>query len=935
MKTFLKILLYFILFIVVAALVTPLLFKKQILQIASEQANNNLNAKVAIADVKLSMFKRFPNLYVGLKGVSVVGVDQFDGDTLVSFDAFEVNVNLISAIKMDSIKVKGISLINPVMNAIILEDGTANWDIAKESDEIEEEVVEPEDSAGVAPQIKLKKFEIQNARISYTDKEADMAASLDGLNFSLSGDMSQSFTTLLLNLDITKVNFIMEGMKYLKDVRLNFLADIAADLENSEYTINKNELSLNELTLGLEGKVTMKGEDIITDTRFYTTNTSFKTLLSMVPAIYMKDFEDVETKGELKLDGTVIGTVGENILPVVNLELKVANAMFNYPDLPKQVDNINIGVKVKYHGVFEDSTTVSIDKFHLEIADNPVDLEMYIKTPMTDMHVNGNLKANLELASLADAVPMEGTTLSGKVISNIDIMGYLSSIENEEYEKFKADGKLQLKDLKAKSTDLDYDVNINDMVMLFSPKFVDLQKFDIKIGESDIQLKGKLENFIPYVFADKTVKGSLDFTSSYLNLNQFMTEDTSIVEVTEEVEDTTAMAVIEVPKNIDFALKTNLAKVIYDKMTIDDITGMIIVKDGTVGLKSLNMNTLGGFVNVSGEYNTNDIENPFVDLDLAMTEIDISSTVEAFNTIEKLAPISKHAFGNITTSFTYTSFLEENMKPRMKSIVCTGLLKSKSIKIENAKTFNAIGEKLGSDKFKELTLNDLDLDFDIRDGVLAVKPFETKLGKGKAMIGGNQSLDKSLDFDINLTMPRSYLGEGANSTINSLASNATAKGLQIDQNEDMNFGIKLGGTVTDPKVIVDLKSNAKKAVQVAKENIVNRAKEESQKRIDDTKAKANAEAQRILDNAEKQSQQVMQRAKIAADKTKQEYYGKANQLEKEASGKPKFARDLAKKAADKVRKEGDQKSAQIIKEAEAKSNKILEDARKEADKRTQ
>ena len=935
MKTFLKILLFIILFIIVAAFITPLLFKKQILNIAKEQANANLKAQVDIKDVRLSVFKRFPNLNVGLKGVSVVGTDQFEDDTLVSFDAFEVNVDIISAIKMDSIKIRSISLVHPVMNAIILEDGSVNWDIAKET---EEEIEEPGDiteTTGASPQVKLKKFEILDGEISYTDYGSDMSATLDGFNFNLSGDLSEKLTTLLLSLDITSVNFFMDGMRYLKDTRLNFLADIEADLENGKYKINKNELSLNELTLGIEGDVEMKEDDINTTLNYYTTNTSFKTLLSLVPAIYMKDFEDVETSGELQLKGTVIGTISDNILPLVTLDLEVSNAMFKYPDLPEKVDQIGIGLSVLYHGVFEDSTKVDLNKFHMEMAGNPIDLVLHVTTPMSDMHVNGNLKANLDMSSLAKAVPMEGTIMTGKVVSNIDIMGYLSSLENEQYEDFKADGLIQLQKIQMNSSDMDYDIAIDQMQMLFSPKYVDLKIFEMRIGNSDIQLSGKLENFIPYVFEDKTVKGNLNFNSGYLDLNQFMTMDSTEVEESVEEEDSSSLAVIEVPDNIDFNLKTNLKKVIYDQLNIDDVSGTIIIKGGVVNMNNLNLNTLGGFINVSGEYNTSDMENPFVDLDLSMTNIDISSTVKAFNTIEDLVPISKNTKGKISTQFTFSTFLQNDMTPRMNSIISSGSLNSKAIVIENSNTFKAIGDKLGSDKFKELTLSDLSLDFMIRDGKIVVAPFETKMGQGKAMIGGEQFLDQTINYTINLSMPKSGLGEGAGSAISSLTSDAVSKGVEIDPNENMNFDIKVGGTVTDPKILLDLKSNAKKAVEAVKLQMINRGKEEMNKQEAEAKAKANEEAQRILENAEKQSEQVLQQAKVAADKVKKEYNDKADKLEEEAADKPKFARDLAKKAADKVRNEGDEKAAKIIDEAELKSKSILENARKEANAKTQ
>ncbi len=77
----------------------------------------------------LSLFRGFPDLSVNLHQVSVVGLEKFEGDTLAGLERFEFRVNPFSAIRKD-IQVKSILLDRPLINGIVLEDGSANWDIA-------------------------------------------------------------------------------------------------------------------------------------------------------------------------------------------------------------------------------------------------------------------------------------------------------------------------------------------------------------------------------------------------------------------------------------------------------------------------------------------------------------------------------------------------------------------------------------------------------------------------------------------------------------------------------------------------------------------------------------------------------------------------------------------------------------------------------------
>src|SRR4030043_1838656 len=162
MKKILTILLIIILVIITALIATPLLFKKQLLQKAKEVANTSVNAKVDFSDFRLSLFRDFPKLSVSLLDVSVVNYKPFKGDTLVAFDECNAAVDLISIIKKDAIRVKSIVLDRPVLNGIILEDGTTNWDIALPAESVEPEEVDTTVSKTMDLKIALKKFEIRS-----------------------------------------------------------------------------------------------------------------------------------------------------------------------------------------------------------------------------------------------------------------------------------------------------------------------------------------------------------------------------------------------------------------------------------------------------------------------------------------------------------------------------------------------------------------------------------------------------------------------------------------------------------------------------------------------------------------------------------------------------------------------------------------------------
>ncbi len=923
MKKFFKISGIILLVLFLLILIIPIAFKGKIMKIAKEQINQNINAKTDF-DLSLSLIRSFPNVSVQLKNLYVAGIDDFEGDTIFKVKSVEIVADLISAIKMENVKIKRISVDYPRVHAWVTPEGKVNWDIMKETEEEEEDT----SSSDVDMKIELKKFEINHALIRYDDDSSKINASLDDFNFLLRGDLSQDFSTLDMSSNTKYVNVIYDGIRYLRDVALTMQMQVDADLKNSTYTLKDNSVALNDLVLRFDGNVGMPNEeDVVIDLKYGLDKANFKSLLSLIPAIYMKDFKDVKTAGKLQLEGNVKGTYNEKTMPNVALKLLVENAMFKYPDLPKSADHIGIDVNMFFDGVQNDNSTVDVNKFHVELGGNPIDMTLNIKTPVSDMHLNGSIDMNLDLATINDVIPLDSTVMKGKIQAGLDFMGLMSYIETEQYEKFKADGSMTIKDFSYSSPDMPQDFTINDASMVFSPRYVDVKNFDAIMGKSDFHVSGKVEDFIPYVFDDKTIRGNFIFTSGVLDLNEFMTDETEPVA---EDTDTVPLSVFEVPSNIDFKLVSRIDKMYYDKLVIENTIGTILVKENRVILQGLTMDMLQGKMKVSGEYNTRDVKNPLVDLDFSATSIDIPAAFSSFSSLQQFAPIAGKAVGKVNMGMKFSTLLDQEMMPVLKSIAGKGNLKSDLVGIKSSATFDKIGNALKTKAFDNMTLKNLGIDFEIREGKLLVSPFETNLGGAKLLIGGDQSLDQTMNYTIGISIPRSELGAAANAPIDNLLSKASGAGLKIDPLKNLSFKAKVTGTFKDPKVGLDMADNSSGAKDALKDEVKQAVQQQIDTKKEEARAAAQAEVDKIMANAQKEADALKTKAAGAADIVRKEANANADKLV--AKAKDPISKKLAEEAAKKVRQEGETSAQKIIKEADVKAASIMKSAQEQGNK---
>ncbi|MGB1318689.1 MAG: AsmA family protein, partial [Flavobacteriales bacterium] len=443
MKKLLYVLGFLILLIVAAAIIVPIVLKEPITKAVKKEANANLNAIVDFTDVNISLLRSFPDLYVGVEGLSVTGKDDFEGRTLVTLGALVLDVDLMSAFGGKPI-INEIALTNGLANIIVLENGKANYDIVPESEEAyTEESAEPAASEEGAFAIQLKRFRVDGLEVMYNDLEGGMSFSTSNIEMTLGGDFSADRTSLNTNLLLETVKLKTGGVSYLNGVELELKADVDADMANKSYTLNQNEFRINGLHLALDGNISMPNEDDINlDVTYSAAKTEFKEILSLVPAIYAKDFSDVKASGSLELNGMVKGTYNENAIPGFTANVKVGNGQFKYPDLPKSVDGIAIDLSVANPGGDVDNTVIDMKTFKFQLAGNPFEIRALVKTPVSDPNIDASFKGKIDLTSLADAIPMEeGDKLSGTIIADAEMKGKQSDLDRGRYQKFNAKGE--------------------------------------------------------------------------------------------------------------------------------------------------------------------------------------------------------------------------------------------------------------------------------------------------------------------------------------------------------------------------------------------------------------------------------------------------------------------------------------------------------------
>lgn len=894
MKRFLKITATVVAVVLVVAIVTPLLLRGKIGDIVKREANAMLAARLDFEKLDISLLRNFPNASLNLKGLTLVGTDRFEGDTIVAARRITVVVNLMSLVGDEGFEVRKIILASPALHAHKLADGAVNWDVMKPSGEAD--TTAAEESAPSSFRLSVRDFRLTDAVIRYEDDSTGMELRTAPLSLRLSGDMSAESTQLDLDLLAGGVDFTQGGVPLLHDAELALDAEIDADLAEGRFTFSRNTLRLNAIEMRLDGWVQQVGDALAMDVSAGCSEVRFKDLLSLIPAFYKHEFRSLAASGELSMELWARGQMHGAQLPAFELKTEVHNGSFQYSSLPKAVTDINIAAKVSNAGGELDKTEVEISEFGLKMAGNSLSATGYATNLMSDPTFRATLSGRVDLGAIREVYPLEkGIDLTGRIAASMKLSGRMSDVESGRYERISASGSLVVEQLGLHVQQLP-EVFIRRAAATISPQAMTLGEFGVTVGGSDLSATGQLTGYLGYLMRGEQLAGRLYVKSDLLDLNEIRAavpadaeaESADAEKPAEEAAAAPAQAIV-VPKNLNLSLNAELKKVLFEKMVITDIAGEMSVAGGTLSLDRLGLQLFGGKASASGRYSTAaDPAHPTLSLAASIAKASFPRTFEEIEAVRQLAPIFEKASGDYSLSIDMRTTLDAAMSPDLMSLTAQGEISSENVSVEGVEVFDKLADLLKNDKLRRIEARDLKIRFSIKDGRVTTEPFDLKMGDVNVNMSGTTGLDRTIDYTAKVTLPAGVGGVlGA-----------------------VNVGI--GGTFTSPKITLGVQETVEQVVSnVVSEQIDNLTGGRGGLLSDDTQTRAAA----LREEAQRAGEKLVEAAETQRQK-----------LVDAAAKKGALAKIAAEAAGDALVDEAKKQSKALLEEAEKQIQKLTQEA---------
>ncbi|HRW74647.1 MAG: hypothetical protein H6568_01300 [Lewinellaceae bacterium] len=559
-----------------AALILPSVFKDDVLAVLREEANKDLRATIDFSDIDLSLFRQFPLLSVQIDDLSIVGKDAFDGYPFLTCSQAEVALSVWDLIRSDApLRIKRLFLDDPSIQVLVLEDGSANYDLTYPDTTLQAtpEVATPIQGA-------IESYRISNGRIRYDDRTMPFQMDMIGLNHSGTGDFTQSQFVLQTSTTIDTLNMVYDGTSYLSRVKASMEADLDVDLDQMRFAFGSNQMQLNDLSLVGEGSISMPEEDIVMDLRFSSPQSDIRHVWSMIPGAYTRDYAALKATGTFALDAWMKGTYSETSFPAFSFKVNIGDGQIQYPDLPVPIEDLALDLHLEQPGNQLEAMTISMPVFQVTIKDQSIRGHLNAKDLFTDPFVDLEAAGGLDLAVLQQAFPLEAAQLAGQISLDLGIRARMSDLDAARVDAVDLHGQASVRNILYQTSGQP-SLGISSGTIQFSPQAVSTKDLVIQAGKSDLQINARFDNVLAFLHPERTLKGQMTVRSQLIDLDEWSSTSTEEDVATEPTSDSPA----ELPvQTYDLSVDMTVGKLIANQMTIEKVR-----LNGTAGPTVLNI----------------------------------------------------------------------------------------------------------------------------------------------------------------------------------------------------------------------------------------------------------------------------------------------------------------------------------------------------------
>lgn len=775
--------------VLLSLVLTVLLFKDRIIRSFIAEANKQLNTPVTIKHIDVGILRNFPNLSIVLTDVYIE--DSHPG-TYPLLTAKRVSFKLNPFDVYNGVfRVTGISIRESETNLKINEAGKTNYDILKP--------VESGVQKSGSLSMDLRDVVLEQTRVSYYDITSRQHFIFQSPDLDASIGMEDDIYNISARGDVLTEKLSIDGKSFLSEKKFQINSTIDYDDVKKSLLIKPSLLQLKGSSFLVEGTYDWKGANSI-DIRVDGKDTDIQTLLSLLPESISIPLERYQSRGEVYFSSRLHGEISKAQLPALQIDFGFQNTTIYHAVYKSKIEKASLKGSFSSTNLRLPKRSVLILKDIKGTLNNEPFTANFAMREFDNPEVETSFRGNIDAAALYGFFPIDQVAnVEGNLLADVSFRGRIELLKNKATaQKVSTQGNVELRNINLKYGKDKVPLSNLKGNLRFSNNDLALSNVSAKFGNSDFLFNGFFKNVITFLlFENQPVGIETDLKSEFLDLNELLK-----IGYGSGGEQSTEEYQFDISKNVYLNFNCDVRRLVYKRFSGNDIKGDLLVKNKVAVSRRLSLNTMGGYLTLSGIVDSNNPKAVDVMCTSRLNGIHLDSVFFVFENFDQNFIQDRHLKGQVTADVNVEMTLNQNLRLYRETLLADISTVIRNGELNNFEPMKKLNRFLDDEGLSRLRFSDLRNDIHIENKVISIPQMDIRSNVTDIRISGKHTFDQQIDYHL-ITPLR-----GRKKFTDQQAGSA----LDVEGNGQSKLYLKITGTTDDYRVGFDTDAIKKKIV---------------------------------------------------------------------------------------------------------------------------
>lgn len=697
--------------------------------------NEQLDAKISIHDIDLSLFSQFPKVSLDLSEVRI-NDPLSEKKTLLQAKHIYIGFDLNDIIAKNY-TIKKITIDSGICNVFCTKDGIYNVNIFKKDTSHQENIF-----------LQLDHIELNKIQLNYIDLESNQQYNTFVQDMIMTGSFTKQVEDISCKGNVFAQKVRTGSIQLIKEK--NTTIDFVFGIDNIKnfITIKKGNLKIDDLLISVEGNIDNHPRESNIDIVFKAKELSIQSLLSLLP-VKIAALKEIESNGDIYFNGSAKGSLSATHQPTIKVDFGIKNGKLLRKDL--NIDNINCSGHFN-NGIKKNAETsvLEIDGLSMHVKNGIVTGKLSINNfsePSIDAQLSGKLEAS-QLINLLNNKNIKSA--DGEMNFDMKIKGAVNDFtDKNNWAKTQSSGNITIDLQHIKVADERKEIELIKTSLSLNQNDVMINSFQSKVQQSDITIKGKLLNVIPYLLKDKQqLEAMIDYTSTYIDIKHFIMPFASDKKDSLNKKETP----LQLPENISLKAKMNVSKLVFGDFTATTLTSFINWKGKKISIENLSCQTMNGNISTSGQIENTSDGRFLMTSSSTLKNINVNELFRQCNNFGQHELTSKHLYGVINASFDIASIWSPKLECELDKLYAFGEMQVANGEIVNYQPLEGLSKYSDVEDLRHIKFAELKNKIEIKNKMIFLPNMDIKSNALNLTLSGTHTFDNIVDYKLKIKL---------------------------------------------------------------------------------------------------------------------------------------------------------------------------------------